>query len=313
MFEDLMKSTNAQMNVMQTISDKENVTIKSAKNREALFENIKMDAIEIKKRILEQINNEEKQVKDEDRASIVKEVDDQYEEDKIDLGNELLRPNKLFLTFSKEQRVSAEEFVGYQFDQNRYFRFICNTFLFGVFFVQTIVLIAARDDLGKDLAILINRGVFMVILLILLIFKRFVKRALTFVWTLLYIYGMIICVQQFYHSKDILYGESYAEIELIELAFLYLVCTNCCGLSFVMALFFTACAIIIWMIGYGLASALTLGNCFFFFTFILFGLAQVWINRNGEIKSYNNLLIRNYKTNEQAGLVSQLLPAHVTQ
>lgn len=84
-------------------------------------------------------------------------------------------------------------------------------------------------------------------------------------------------------------------------------------MDFIKSLVFTIFTITIWLVGYGLAQRLTLGNCFFFFVFVMFGLVQVWINRRTVIHNYNSLQVRDLKTQERVALVSQLLPAHVRQ
>jgi len=85
------------------------------------------------------------------------------------------------------------------------------------------------------------------------------------------------------------------------------------GLNFVKSLIFALATITIWLVTYGMAGALTLGNCFSFFVFVLFGLIQVWVNLRTDIKNYNSLQVRDLKTQERASLVSQLLPAHVKE
>mmetsp|Transcript_42776 Transcript_42776/g.49579 ORF Transcript_42776/g.49579 Transcript_42776/m.49579 type:complete len:2326 (+) Transcript_42776:18-6995(+) len=315
--------------------EKQSTIFKKTRDQEKRIQGIQIDAKLIKARIAEQIALDEKIVplKPEDKESFVQEIEkeEQYDDDTEKLLDHLLRPNKFFLTLPKKTKVqedgensnpefdkykkaeSTKEFYAYQYDQNKNFRFFCNAFLFVIYFIQTIVLISARSHLGRDETILILRGVFLFILLVLLIFRRFIQQAWCYYAIPLYLYGIIVCNLQFYYSEALPYSSAYAEVQVIETAFLYLIVSNCCGLSFLMAFFVTLGVIIIWVITYALCSALTIGSCFFFFTFILFGLMQVWINRDADIRSYNNLLIRNHKTDQQAGLVSQLLPAHAAE
>lgn len=183
----------------------------------------------IKQKIAKQLALEEGLVlKDDDREDLRKEfVEDLYQEDKVDLGDQLLRPHKLLLTFPRNQRVSTQEFEEYEHEQKKTLRLSCHFFLFIIYLVQTIVLIAARFNLGKNSLILSLRGVFLVILGLSLIFGRFLKKKLNYGTVMLYLYGVIVCCLQFYYSRDLPYGPWYSEIELLELALLYLVVTSC--------------------------------------------------------------------------------------
>jgi len=72
-------------------------------------------------------------------------------------------------------------------------------------------------------------------------------------------------------------------------------------------------AIIMFLLTFGLVDYLNQEHCFFFFTYIIFHLIKLYLQKCNLIKSFNNLQKRSSDKIEQEGLVSQLLPAHVNK
>ncbi len=200
------------------------------KDKDNLITKMQIDAKTMKEKIAKQLALDEALVikHDDDNLDLRKEfIEDQYQEDKIDLGDQLLKPHKLFLTFSSNQKVSQEEFDDYGHEQKKRLRMSCHFFLFIIYLIQTVILIAARFNVEKDQLILVLRGVFLLILGLSLIFGRFLKQKISYITVSLYLYGIIVCCLQYYYSRARLYAPWFAEIELIELALLYLVVTSC--------------------------------------------------------------------------------------
>lgn len=151
-----------------------------------------------------------------------------YEDNEKDIKDILLVPSKYLLTFSSTtNKNTISDFIKYQHTQNSNFKLICNAFLFLIFLTQTIVLISARKQLPHNQTVLTMRAVFLFLLAIALIFRRFIQKIQTFVTLVLYTYGIIVCTTHYYFARDAIYGSSFQEIELIEVFFLYLVSTAC--------------------------------------------------------------------------------------
>jgi len=97
----------------QPLNDHENKTLKSAKDRGSLITKIQFDAKIIKAKIAQQLALDEVVVikHDDDKESSERDfVEEHLQDDKIDLGDQLLKPHKLFLTFPRNQSVSSQEF-----------------------------------------------------------------------------------------------------------------------------------------------------------------------------------------------------------
>lgn len=78
-----------------------------------------------------------------------------------------------------------------------------------------------------------------------------------------------------------------------------------------MGLIFTAIAFAMYLVVYIADDAISFGNCFFMVIFMGFSLVSVWVGQRTQIINYNSRQVREFKSQEQANLVNQLLPAHV--
>lgn len=81
---------------------------------------------------------------------------------------------------------------------------------------------------------------------------------------------------------------------------------------FVVGIALFICAVIMFLLTFGLVDYLNQEHCFFFFTYTVFHVFKLYLQKLNLVKSFNNLQKRSSDKIEQEGLVSQLLPAHVS-
>lgn len=155
--------------------------------------------------------------------------DDDYEDDDKDFEGELLKPNRYFLTFKKEQNHQARLFTQFMLEQQGSFQRKCMVVLLIAFLFQTLVIISVRTEFDLDYVIIPLRLIYCLFLLFLLLVPKWLlNRNLRAVSTfVLYMYGIIVVVGQAFLARDANFEAEVHTIQVMEIAFLYLIAVNC--------------------------------------------------------------------------------------
>lgn len=211
--------------------------MKTTFNRENLFKTLQQ-VVERKEQIQKELERVEKENKLVRQQSFKRSVDMPYPRttifDESDGDDEkdlqaILKPHKYLLTFPREQAYLAKQFEQFMLEQQRSFQVKCMVALLVVFIFQTLVIIAVRANFNQNEVIIPLRFIYCLFLLGALLvpkwlFDKNLRTATTFV---LFTYGAIVILYQAHISNQEVFFDDIHTIQILELAFLYLIAVNC--------------------------------------------------------------------------------------
>ena len=225
----ISRSRKGTVNLSQHVPNT-NKTLATTKEREKLFNNIKIEVKEVTGMVKNTIAEDQALHKPsiESRGTRIYSNTEKYEDQENDIQDRLLVPSKYLLYFTKQTtREAKADFGEYLYLQNRKVMIASNLILFVIFLAQTIIIASSRTEFGSNSLIFGMRATFLCLLLANVVFVNLLHRMRDYVTNVFYTYGILACVLQYYISRDKSYAESFQEIQLIELAFIYLVATAC--------------------------------------------------------------------------------------
>lgn len=221
--------------------------------------------------------------------------------------------NKFLITFEEGQENLRKDFISYldnyYGNHNRYILILLSI----LYLSNTFSLVLLNSTLlsGEQFFVIILRAAFCTLIVIFILFLSELSNKFYFKYVTmsLFLFGFSVSSNQLYYKSLVL---ELGDIQIIEIAFLYMVATNTNNIfAFTEILFFGIIIFVVSTVLIHSTEPTDIENIFFILTVISLNTMKVYLQTKYHIEVFNTLQQIQLKKNEQNNLVSQLLPSHV--